>query len=90
VLTGKAINGKETIAFDMQRLMSQLTNKTVKLTDLYYMIPRTDKMLPAELKKKNAFDWMLELVQKLLLKMPMEAFKPGEQLESRKKILWSA
>ncbi|KJJ85125.1 conserved hypothetical protein, secreted [Candidatus Omnitrophus magneticus] len=92
LLTVKSISDKEGIALDMQRVMTQLTNKNVSVEDLYYMLPF--ESVPAEIKEKegviSSLQWMVQLVHKLLLAMPIKAFDAREQLEQRRKVMWSA
>ncbi|KJJ84890.1 hypothetical protein OMAG_001243 [Candidatus Omnitrophus magneticus] len=91
ILTAKSIDDKEAIAMDIQRVMTQLTNRAVSIEDLYYMLPF--ESVPLEIKQKegvvNSLQWMVQLVQKLLLQMPIQAFNPTEQLEQRRKVMWS-
>ncbi len=89
-LTADAIKEEKPIARDMRNLMSQLTGRRVALKDLYYMLTFSDENIPEEIKPGNPFEWMLQLVKKLLLKMPMTPFDAKEQLMLRRKFMYSA
>ncbi|MBD3426392.1 MAG: hypothetical protein GF409_04070 [Candidatus Omnitrophica bacterium] len=80
-------------AKDLQKLMAQLTGKSVPARYLYYMLSRDEigeaiEMLPADL-KDDPYGWLRFLVQNLLLKMPIKPFDATEQLQQRRKVMWS-
>ncbi|MDP8299154.1 MAG: hypothetical protein P9L88_04550 [Candidatus Tantalella remota] len=89
------MEGEGNAADDLQKLMGRLTGKEIPRQFLYYMLAR-DEMgdaldkLPDEL-KDDAFGWLVFLVQEMLLKMPIKPYtdKALEQLNNRRKIMWS-
>ncbi|MEA3488864.1 MAG: hypothetical protein U9R44_00775 [Candidatus Omnitrophota bacterium] len=95
VLDVDMIRNETAIAEDMRKLMDQLTPPEieVKMNDLYYLLPFTDvtgaENLPVVFEEKNSLQWMMHLLQKLLLKMPIKPFRPEAQLEQRRKVMWS-
>lgn len=86
--------GTGNAAEDLQKLMGQLTRKTVPAKYLYYMLSYNEikalsekGLIPAtELKDLN---WLRFIVQHLLLNMPPKPFDATEQLEQRRKVMWS-
>jgi len=90
-LNPDAIDNRESIALDMQKLMSQLTRRTVSINDLYALLPFNQ--IPADLRREinltDPFAWIRYLLDKLLLQMPIQPYNAYKDLESRRKIMWS-
>ena len=88
------VEGEDNAADDLQRLMAQLIGKSIPRQYLYYMLSRDEisedilDKLPADL-KDDPYGWLRFLVQNLLLKMPIKPFDATEQLQQRRKVMWS-
>ena len=84
-ITPQAIQDKQPIVADFQRLMTQLTGRSISPEDVKYFLSW------AELSSEfgNPFEWLSYLVQNLLLKMPIKKFDATEQLYQRRKVMWS-
>lgn len=87
-----ATEGTGNAADDLQKLMVQLTGRSVPRRFLYYMlsyneIDEAGKLLDEF--REDPFKWLTFLVQNLLLKMPIKPFNATEQLEQRRKVMWS-
>lgn len=87
------IKNNDSVAQDVLKVMRQVSSPNLELSDLYTLLPfnavDSDDAIPAEIKAANTLDWMRQLVQKLLLKMPVQPFNAMDQLEQRRRIMWS-
>ncbi|MGB2601614.1 MAG: hypothetical protein WBD12_06395, partial [Candidatus Omnitrophota bacterium] len=88
------VEGAANAADDLQRLMAQLTGKPIPRKYLYYMLSHKEigkdvlDKLPAKF-KDNPYGWLQFLVENLLLDMPIKPFNATEQLQQRRKVMWS-
>jgi phosphomannomutase len=84
-ITKESIDGRQSIAEDFKRLMSQLTGKKIGWKDLKYFLSYDN------LKQEftNPLSWLAYMVNNLLLKMPIKPFDPSQELEQRRKVMWS-
>jgi len=96
VLSKDVIDARSEIALDMKKLIEQLNRSDLKMEALYYLLPY--KEAPADLRKMEVagvsteigpFGWMVQVVKNLLIKMPIQPFDMKEQLQNRRKVLWS-
>lgn len=96
VLTKEDIDkaeGTGNLADDMQKLVTQLTGRSIPRQYLYYLLSYDEigdaiTNLPVRY-EKDAFGWLLFLVNNVLLKMPIEPYNATDQLHQRRKVLWS-
>ncbi|MBD3379579.1 MAG: hypothetical protein GF408_03850 [Candidatus Omnitrophica bacterium] len=80
-------------AADLRKILAQLTGRSVPPRYLYYLLSRNEiedqlEALPAQF-RDDTFGWLAFLVNNLLLKMPIKPFDPSDQLEQRRKVMWS-
>ncbi|MFH1846684.1 MAG: hypothetical protein ABH869_03925 [Candidatus Omnitrophota bacterium] len=94
-LNAKAIENKEAIAEDMLQLMKQLSDpynqRNLGFDDLYYLLSFSDDGIPKKIKEKiqDSFAWMVNLVKRLLLRMPITPFNAADALHSRRMVMYS-
>jgi hypothetical protein len=89
-LKASDIKEKTSFASDMQKLMTLLTGRSVAMEDLFLMLPFTDEGIPAEFKVDNPYKWMLQSLERLLLRMPMIPYDAKGEFEKRLRIMYAA
>jgi len=103
-VTRETINNTEDVSSataDLVRFMREVSSRKelIKREDLYYILPYKelealgDEAIPfediREELKKGLGTWLESLVNKLLIDMRMKPFDPREQLNQRRKVMWS-
>jgi len=93
-LTAEDIQNKRDIALDLQSVLQQWVQRPVDFSELYFFLPF--EMAPDDIKEaimekitdksKDVYAWFMELVRSL---KPIEPQDPTEQMEQRRKVLWS-
>ncbi|MFH1553145.1 MAG: hypothetical protein ABID83_05890 [Candidatus Omnitrophota bacterium] len=78
-ITPKAIQERQPIALDFQRLMTQLTGRQISWDDLKYFLSWNE----VSKEFKNPLEWLAFLVKNLLLKIPIKPYA-GEELQMLK------
>ena len=89
MLQAEDIENTTSIAQDVLKVMKQVSSPNLQMTDMYKLLPFGDAGIPIEFSAPDALAWMKQLVQKLLLDMPVQAFNATDQLEQRRRIMWS-
>ncbi len=96
ILNVDDITKKDEYASDMADLMSMMTDKTVTIDDLYYMLPfyevdgkiKIEDEATGELVDIDFRNFILTLAEKLSLR-PIEPYDPRAELQSRLKVMYS-
>ncbi len=82
-------------AADLHRLLQQLAGKDIPREYLYYMLSYSEmqdalgERMPVMF-LTNPKEWLKFMISNLLVKMPIRPFDAREQLEQRRRTLWSA
>jgi len=82
-------------AADLHRLLQQLAGKEIPREYLYYMLSYSEmqealgERIPAKF-LQNPKEWLNFMINNLLVKMPIRPFDTRDQLEQRRRTLYSA